>query len=909
MGTKGGRPDGTIDFEGYSTEQLRDLECTIDRDHRPLDFAHLQAELERRDRPGSPPEEGGAWAIEFTPESGLRGWLRAKAKRLRLYGRGSLEIDPSQIILSGWQRTWLGMPIQVELPIPLAHIRNVAQDERSVRFEVQRGNWRRRYEFRLDSSERAALLVSRLPAAKTPGFDQGWRELREFNGWLRAREAPRVTQILVAVNVVVFIAMAIATRRIAMFGLEDVVRWGANNGPLTTGGQWWRLLSAEFLHFTPLHLLINMWVLWNIGRLTERLFGRWTFLALYLAVAVLASLSSIAWNPLVISVGASGAIFGVFGAFLAYLQKRQTRVPRKVIRAHWLSTLVFVLFSLVSGALQAGIDNAAHVGGLVAGFCLGWILARPLEAGPRRFVTVAQASSAGAVVLALALAGLWEVGGIGARLSSTQQYFQKHLWYVDGETRDLALWQQLIAEDQSGLVSNDYVGQQFKSQIIPFWQSADDRLRKEHLRPQQSQIGALMLDFVRARLAWAQAVAAEAAHDDSRTAQRTTDLSQQTTLALAHVLRLSMLDNARTQPPGLVNSPLVERLRELALAGRWECVMQPAVRAPHAGPRDLRTDLPVVGGRIACDAERDFVYHDFGALESLLAVRTPLADLPAGGSTYAAAVSGLDTLFEYGRLSMGDVLRITAEWRRAYPGSSLPALMEAMAFEEWAWSARGGGYANSVSGAGWLWFAARVEMAATSLREAPASASQTPLWYTLSIDIGIDQAKKLAQMRAIFDEGAARFPDYLPLYSAMLRVLQPRWYGSYLDTDRFINAQYAKAAPRTGFQMYARLYWIDAEISGDDVDIFTDGSADWNSMKTGFQQLVARYPRSDYVLNVFANFACRSGDKPEYAALRSQLASRFSASAWSGEYKIGDCDRRMEVSNPAPIPALQAAKQ
>lgn len=907
MGTEGGRPDGTIDFGGFSTEQLRDLECTIDRHNRPLDFAHLQAELERRDRPGPPDEEGGAaWAIEFTAESGLRGWLRAKAKRLRLYGGGSLEIGPSELILGGWQRTWLGMPIQVELPIPLAQIRNAAQDERSVRFEVHRGRWRRRYEFRLDSNERAAQLISLLPAAKTPGFDQGWQELREFNRSLRAQGAPRVTEVLVTVNVLVFIAMAIATRRIAIFDLQDLVRWGANNGALTTGGQWWRLLSAEFLHFTPLHLLINMWVLWNIGRLTERLFGRWTFLAIYLTVAAIASLSSIAWNPLVIGAGASGAIFGVFGAFLAYLVKRQTRVPRRVIRAYWLSTLAFVSFSLISGAVQIGIDNGAHVGGLIAGFCLGWILARPLEAAPRRPLSVAQALSASAVVLALGLAGLWEVGGIGSQLSATQKYFQAHLWYVGGETRDLTLWQQLIAEDQSGLVSNDYVGEQFKSQIIPFWQSADDRLRKEHLPPPQAKLGALLLDFVRLRLAWAQAVVALAAQNDSGNQRRASDLSNQTTLALAHILRFSMLDNARSQPLGLVNSPLIERMRELLLAGRWKCVGAPASWAPPVGPHDLRTDLPVVADQVACNAQRDFVYHDFRGLESLLTVRSPFADLPAGGSTYAAAVGGLDTFFEFGRMPMADVLRLTAEWRRAYPRSPLPSLFEVMAFEDWAWAARGGGYANSVSGAGWVWYAARVEMAATSLRKAPASAAETPLWYTLSLNLGIDQSKKLAELRGIFDAGAARFPDYLPLYRQMLRALMPRWLGSYVEADRFINAQYARSAPQSGFQMYARLYWMFAKLSGDDVDIFTDGNADWAPMKSGLQQLVARYPRSDYMLNVFANFSCRSGDKPEYATLRPQVAARYSASAWSGEYMVSDCDRRMEVSNPAPIPALQA---
>ncbi len=894
MRSEGGRPDGTIDFTGYSTEQLRDLECTIDRNSRPLDFAHLLAELEQRDGAAGLDESGTSdWPIEFTRQSGLWGWLCAKAQRLRLYGRGSLEIGPAEIILRGWQRTWLGMPIQADLPIPLAEIRNVAQDERVVRFEVHHGYRRRHYAFQVDSAERAARLTSLLPAAQTSGFGEEWRELREFNRCLRAQGAPRVTQVLVAVNFVVFIAMAIAMRRVDGFGLQELARWGANNGPLTVGGQWWRLLSAAFLHLSPLHLLINMWVFWNVGRFTERLFGRWTFLTLYLAAAVLASLSSIAWNPVLVSVGASGAIFGVFGAFLAFLTKRQTRVPLRVIRAYWLSTLAFVLFSLISGALQVGIDNAAHVGGLISGFCLGWALARPLEVVPRRPLSLRRLLSAGAVVLALTAAGLWEVGGIGSRLTAPQRFFESHLWYVDGESRDLILWQTLMAQSQAGLVSNEFVAEQFKSQIVPFWQSAYDRLRQEHLPRPERPLGALMMEFVRLRLAWAQAVAAEASNDNSQNQQSATDLSNQTTLALAHVLRLTMLDTASHRLPGLVNSSLIERLRRLMQADRWRCVEAPASRAAPLGPHDLRTDLPVLSSQAACTAQREFIYDDFGGLESLLRVRTPFADLPAGGSTYAAAVGGLDNLFEYGRITMPEVLRHTAEWRRAYPRSPLPTLIEAMAFEDWAWAARGGGYANSVSGAGWLWFAARVEMAATSLRSAPASAGSTPLWYELSFEVGIDQAQNLAALRGTFDAGAARFPDYLPLYQEMLRALMPRWYGSYRKVDQFINAEYASTAPRTGFEMYTRLYWMFAKLSGDTEDIFTDGLADWGSMKSGFQELVTRYPRSDYLLNVFANFACRAGDEPEYFALRAQAVKRFSASAWSGEYTLADCDRRL----------------
>lgn len=892
-------PDGAIDFSGYSTEQLRDLQFTIDRAARPLDFQNLQSELGRRTRPTEDDADTTpSWSVAFTRRSGLRGWLEAKAKRLAVYGTGSVAIEGSDLLLRGWGRTWLGVPCRLERSVPLASIVNMVQEERTIRFVVLRWRLRKPYEFTLDSAGSAARLATALPAARTPGFEREWRELHEF-----ARRLPPsgtrtwVTKTLVAANCAVFIAMAIALRRVIFFGIPQLLHWGANYGPLTVSGQWWRLLTSAFLHLSPLHLLINMWALWHVGRLTERLLGRWPFATLYFVCAVLSSLGSVAWDPSMVSAGASGAIFGIFGIFLAFLAKRHTRVPRAIIRPHLLSTTVFVLFSLISGALQSHIDNAAHVSGLLVGLCLGWIIARPVQAEDPRAIGPRRIAAAVAFLLAVTVAGLHEAGGMDVQPTPAQQYFQSHLWYLDGESRDLKLWARLVVQAQIGSITTDRLGQQFKETIVPFWRSAYQRLQKETLPPSQRPLGRLVIKFVGLRLQWARAIVAAVSDGGSKSYQKVDQISRQTNLALARAVRVSLLSTAEHSRSGLVNSSIVKHLRSL-FSSAPKCVLPPPTIAAPIGPHALPADFPATWVRRECAAQRAFEHRDFSTLTRMFRTPVSRADFPVGDSTYADAVHGLHDLLEYGHGSVLGDLRIAAVWHRTEPHSPMPGLIDAMIFEQWAWAARGGGYASSVSKLAWQAFNARVAMAAASMRATGKRARMTPLWYQISMWLEIDQDRPLGRIRATFNQGVASFPEYLPLYRQMLRTLMPRWSGSYSKINDFIMTQFYDAPPERNFELYTRLYWLLARLSGNTVDIFKASLVSWSAMTKGFQQMRRRYPRSDYVLNVFANFACRANDGTEYRHLRPRLRTRYAAAAWSNEFSMKTCDKRMGIGSP-----------
>jgi membrane associated rhomboid family serine protease len=218
--------------------------------------------------------------------------------------------------------------------------------------------------------------------------------------WVRRSQSTiSLTQILFGVNIAVFLAMVLASGFSFDFAGETVVRYGANFGPYTLSGQWWRLVTYMFLHGGILHIAFNMWCLWDLGAMSESLYGRWTFAAVYLITGVAGGVASVGWNPSVLSVGASGAIFGLAGALIASFYLGEFSLPREAIGGTLRSLLIFAGFNLFFGGMfGAGIDNACHIGGLVSGLALGALIARfaPQQNAPMRRVI-----AVGVVALAL----------------------------------------------------------------------------------------------------------------------------------------------------------------------------------------------------------------------------------------------------------------------------------------------------------------------------------------------------------------------------------------------------------------------------------------------------------------------------------------------------------------------------
>lgn len=179
-----------------------------------------------------------------------------------------------------------------------------------------------------------------------------------------------ITPILALINIILFAVMVINGADILEPAGDVLIRWGANYKPNTLlDGEWWRLITSCFLHIGILHLLANMYALMSIGFLLEPYLGKSRFLAAYLLAGIAGGITSLWWHSTLLGAGASGAIFGMYGVFLAMLTTNL--IDKKARKPLLLSIIIFVAFNLTAG-LKNGIDNAAHIGGLVSGLVAGY---------------------------------------------------------------------------------------------------------------------------------------------------------------------------------------------------------------------------------------------------------------------------------------------------------------------------------------------------------------------------------------------------------------------------------------------------------------------------------------------------------------------------------------------------------
>jgi rhomboid protease GluP len=187
------------------------------------------------------------------------------------------------------------------------------------------------------------------------------------------------TIVILVINFGLYLATALYSMQAGHPGafmnldVRTLVAFGAKFGPLIAEGEWWRLVTAGFLHGGLLHILMNSWVLYDLGAEVEQIFGGAKMWVIYLASSVGGFFVSNLWAPMSPSIGASAGLAGLIGAMIA-LGLTHSGPAAGAIRSHYIRWAVYLM---IWSVFFPGVDMAAHVGGMVAGFGTGYLARLP----------------------------------------------------------------------------------------------------------------------------------------------------------------------------------------------------------------------------------------------------------------------------------------------------------------------------------------------------------------------------------------------------------------------------------------------------------------------------------------------------------------------------------------------------
>ena len=239
--------------------------------------------------------------------------------------------------------------------------------------------------------DRAASAVEPEILPPGPHMPQQQAVRRPRSTWAMAP----ATYLLVGINCAVFLAMLARGLSVLAPTPDQLMHWGANNaGSVLINGEWWRIVTAMFVHVGILHLATNMWCLWNLGLLAEPLMGSFGVLAVYILTGAAGNLLSVDMNWLFpirdggiyfpAGAGASGAVFGIAGALIVLLKSNRLPLPPLELKRLRKSVIYFAALNLILGLSISGgnlflhsglnIDNMAHLGG----FACGLLFAAPM---------------------------------------------------------------------------------------------------------------------------------------------------------------------------------------------------------------------------------------------------------------------------------------------------------------------------------------------------------------------------------------------------------------------------------------------------------------------------------------------------------------------------------------------------
>lgn len=360
-------------------------------------------------------------------------------------GAGEITVCGQNVTLSFAPFWGLG---RQSLSCDLDDIYNVASDKDQIQFSVggKGAELSRTFVFKIEDLGDLNLLAGRLSNLQQDKFAAAVKRDGEFDRLLSSA-TPHLwgTYTLMAINILVFALMLIkgGYNVLSPFTNDLVLDFGANYGPYTFGqGQWWRLLSCQFIHIGIIELLLSMFFLWWFGRITERLYGSTVFVLIYLCGGMIATTTMIWGNYTAIVTGAFSGIFAAFGASLGCLWRYRQEFPVRFSRK--LLWYLFIIFILIIN-MRIGFFGS-NIIGLLSGLVLGLITASPPDGSKckKTIINMLKISGLSAIIMAILISQLAIVKNPPFRTFTTV--------FEQEDQSSLAAWRRLAQNETLELV-------------------------------------------------------------------------------------------------------------------------------------------------------------------------------------------------------------------------------------------------------------------------------------------------------------------------------------------------------------------------------------------------------------------------------------------------------------------------
>lgn len=330
------------------------------------------------------------------------------------------------------------------------------------------------YVMRPDERRRVLVAADECLASGLNAIQRRRHEPDAFREALRARtRRPLATVAVVLINVAIFVLV-----RMSGSDADALARWGGSVGPLTTNGEWWRLVTAAFVHAGFIHLVVDMAALAEAAMIVESVLGHVAFAGVYLTSAAFAASIALYAAPLAVGAGASGAIFGIHGLLVALvvrgtLQRSPFTLPLRVVRRIAPAAMVFVVYYAWNGDAEwrAGLAT------FVIGFAVGVVLTRQVaERTPpaRRVLPLAATALVITMAVVTPLAGMTDVRSELARLVAT-------------ESQTVDVYDKATGQFKAGRIKADALAQVIERAILPELEAGRSRLVAVRGVPRQQQ--------------------------------------------------------------------------------------------------------------------------------------------------------------------------------------------------------------------------------------------------------------------------------------------------------------------------------------------------------------------------------------------------------------------------------------